>query len=137
MYRDHLKAEYIRLESSPARHSSTTPSRYSAGKSDISDYRNMWSYLNLGPTLRERSLAWLFAGRTQVASRVMARDYANKSKLLSHKVSAKQLSPSKTRIPSRDDSGSRKLRRKLRRKLETFFGLVCGKVEGKIELNLV
>ena len=42
----------IRLESSPARHSSTTPSRCSAEKSDASEYRNMWSYLNLGLTLR-------------------------------------------------------------------------------------
>ena len=67
-----------------------------------------------------------------MAPRVMARDYANKNKLLSHKVSAKELLPSKTRIPSRDDSASH-----VRRKLETFFGLVCGKVEGKIELNLV
>ena len=67
-----------------------------------------------------------------MAPRVMERDYASKSKLLSHKVSAKELLPSKTRIPSRDDSASH-----VRRKLETFFGLVCGKVEGKIELNLV
>ena len=67
-----------------------------------------------------------------MAPRVTARDYPNKSKLLSHKDSAKKLLPSKTRIPSRDDSASH-----VRRKLETFFGLVCGKVEGKIELNLV
>ena len=101
----------IRLESSPVRHSSTTPSRYSAEKNDARDYRNMRSRSNLGPTSGERSTAQLYVGRTQVAPKMMARDYATKSKLLSHKDSAKELLPSKTRMPSRDDSGSQAQRK--------------------------
>ena len=90
-----------------------TLSRYSADKNDSNDYGNMRSRLNLGPTSGERSMAQLYVGRTQAELRMMARDYATKSKLLSHKDSAKELLPSKTRMPSRDDSGSQ-----VQRKLE-------------------
>ncbi|KAK2561195.1 Rho GTPase-activating protein 21 [Acropora cervicornis] len=100
----------IRLESSPARHSSTTPSRCSAEKNDVSDYRNTRSRLNLPPS-RERSTAQLYVGKTQVAPRMMTRDYATRSKPLSHKDSAKELLPSKSRMPSREDSGSQAKRK--------------------------
>ena len=101
----------IRLESSPARHSSTTPSRCSAEKNNVSDYRNTRSRLNLPSSCRETSTAQLYVGKTQVAPRMMTRDYATKSKLLSHKDSAKELLPSKSRMPSREDSGSQAQRK--------------------------
>lgn len=100
----------IRLESSPARHSSTTPSRGSAEKNDVGDYRNTRSRLNLPPS-RERSTAQLYVGKTHVAPRMMTRDYATRSKPLSHKDSAKELLPSKSRMPSREDSGSQAKRK--------------------------
>lgn len=92
----------IRLESSPARHSSTTPSRHSMERSDASDNRNVRSRLNLGPAAGERSKGQPFAGRTQLAPKMMTRDHGTKSKFLTHKDSAKELLPSKNRMPPRD-----------------------------------
>ena len=96
----------IRLESSPAKHSSATPSRYGIERNDAGDHRNARSRSNISVAASSRSKGQPFVGRTQVAPRVMTREYGTKSKLLSHKDSAKELLPSKTRIPPRDARGS-------------------------------
>ena len=101
----------IRLESSPAKHSSATPARYGAQKSDAGDDRNVRSRLNVSEATSDRTKGQPLVGRTHVAPRVMTREYGTKSKLLSHKDSAKELLPSKTRIPPRDARGSQTQRK--------------------------
>jgi len=101
----------IRLESSPAKHSSTTPPRYSIERRDAGDDRNVRSRMNVSVATSDRSKGQSFAGRTHVAPRVMAREYGTKSKLLSHKDSAKELLPSKTKILPRDARGSQTQRK--------------------------
>lgn len=101
----------IRLESSPAKHSSATPSRYSTDRSDVGVDRNTRSRLTTGLAASDRSKGQPFVGRTHVAPRVMGREYGTKSKLLSHKDSAKELLPSKTRIQPRDARGSQTQRK--------------------------
>ena len=97
----------IRLESSPAKHSSTTSPRYSPGRNDAGDERNVRSRLNTSAAPGERSnRPPPYTDRGFVAPRVMNREYGAKSKLLSHKDSAKELLPSKTKIPPRDTAGS-------------------------------
>lgn len=101
----------IRLESSPAKHSSTMPPRYSIERRDAGDDRNVRSRMNVSVATSDRSKGQSFAGRTHVAPRVMAREYGTKSKLLSHKDSAKELLPSKTKILPRDARGSQTQRK--------------------------
>ena len=103
----------IRLESSPVRHSSATPARYSASeRTDSSVDRNTpRSRLNMNVAASDRSKGQPFVNKTQVAPRVMSREYGTKSKMLSHKDSAKELLPSKTKIAPRDARGSQTQRK--------------------------
>lgn len=102
----------IRLESSPARHSSASPVRYSTERTDSSvDRTTPRSRLNVNVATNDRTKGQPFVNKTQVTPRVMSREYGAKSKLLSHKDSAKELLPSKTRIPPRDARGSQTQRK--------------------------
>ena len=102
----------IRLESSPARHSSVSPVRYGAERSDSGADRNTpRSRLNVNIATNDRSKGQAFVNKTQVPPRVMSREYGTKSKLLSHKDSAKELLPSKTRMQPRDARGSQTQRK--------------------------
>lgn len=102
----------IRLESSPAKHSSAaTPSPYGTERNDAGDNRDARSRSNVSVAATGRSKGQPFVGRTHVAPRVMTREYGTKSKLLSHKDSAKELLPSKARIPPRDARGSQTQRK--------------------------
>lgn len=107
-----VSSRNIRLESSPARHSSASPVRYNTERVDSSVNRNVpRSRLNMSVGSNERSNGQPYASKTQVPPRVVSREYGTKSKLLSHKDSAKELLPSKARIPSRDARGSQTQRK--------------------------
>ena len=110
----------IRLESSPAKHSSTTPSRYSTEHTAAGADRNVRSRLNVSVASSERAKGQQpYMGRTYAPPRVMGREYGAKSKLLSHKDSAKELLPSKSLIPPRDTRDPRDTRgSQTQRKLE-------------------
>ena len=99
-----VSSRSIRLESSPAKHSSTSPVRYSTERTDSGVDRT--TPRGRPNDKNERSKGPPVVGKTHVPPRVMNREYGTKSKLLSHKDSAKELLPSKTRVPARDVRGS-------------------------------
>lgn len=106
-----VSSRNIRLESSPAKHLSTSPARYSPGRTDSGLDRNVpRSRMNVN-VANDRSKGQPVVNKTQVPPRVVSREYGTKSKLLSHKDSAKELLPSKARIPSRDARGSQTQRK--------------------------
>lgn len=103
-----VSSRNIRLESSPVKHSSTSPVRYySAERTDSGvDRTTLRARPNVNVATNERSKGPPVLGKTHVPPRVMNREYGSKSKLLSHKDSAKELLPSKTRLSPRDVRGS-------------------------------
>lgn len=102
-----VSSRSIRLESSPVKHSSTSPARYSTDTSDSGVVRTTpRARPNANVATNERSKGPPVVGKTHVPPRVMNREYGSKFKLLSHKDSAKELLPSKTRMPARDVRGS-------------------------------
>ncbi|PFX24563.1 rho GTPase-activating protein 21-A-like isoform X2 [Stylophora pistillata] len=106
-----VSSRNIRLESSPAKHLSTSPARFSSGRTDRGlDWNVPRSRMNVS-LVNDRSKGQPVVTKTQAAPRVVSREYGTKSKLLSHKDSAKELLPSKARIPSRDARGSQTQRK--------------------------
>ena len=102
-----VSSRNIRLESSPVKHSSTSPVRYSAERTDSGvDRTTPRARPNANVATNERSKGPPVVGKTHVPPRVMNREYGSKSKLLSHKDSAKELLPSKARLSPRDVRGS-------------------------------
>jgi len=102
-----VSSRNIRLESSPVKHSSTSPVRYSVERTDSGvDRTTPRARPSVNVATNERSKGPPVAGKTHVPPRVMNREYGSKSKLLSHKESAKELLPSKTRLSPRDVRGS-------------------------------
>ena len=99
-----VSSRNIRLESSPVKHSSTSPVRYNTGSGV--DRTTPRSRPNANVATNERSKGPPVVGKTHMPPRVMNREYGTKSKLLSHKDSAKELLPSKTRLSPRDVRGS-------------------------------
>ena len=101
----------IRLESSPAKHLSTSPARYSSGRTDSGlDWNVPRSRMNVS-LVNDRSKGPPVVNKTHAVPRVVSKEYGTKSKLLSHKDSAKELLPSKARISSRDGRGSQTQRK--------------------------
>ena len=102
-----VSSRNIRLESSPVKHSSTSPVRYSTERTDSGvDRTTPRARPNANVATNERSKGPPVIGKTHMPPRVMNREYGTKSKLLSHKDSAKELLPSKTRLSPRDVRGS-------------------------------
>lgn len=102
-----VSSRNIRLESSPVKHSSTSPVRYSTERTDSGVHRTTpRARPNANVATNERSKGPVVIGKTHMPPRVMNREYGTKSKLLSHKDSAKELLPSKTRLSPRDVRGS-------------------------------
>ena len=106
-----VSSRNIRLESSPAKHLSTSPARYSSGRTDSGvDWNVPRSRMNVS-LVNDRSKGPPVMNKTHAAPRVVSKEYGTKSKLLSHKDSAKELLPSKARISSRDGRGSQTQRK--------------------------
>ena len=102
-----VSSRNIRLESSPVKHSSTSPVRYSVERSySGGDRTTPRARPSANVATNDRSKGPPVVGKTHVPPRVMNREYGSKSKLLSHKDSAKELLPSKTRLSPRDVRGS-------------------------------